>query len=109
VRRDDARFVGDAELGENRSGGAQGLPVAAGAHHHAHVSDRADRPAFAHEAGQAEVEDLHLPVARDEDVLRLQIAVDDPFFVGSGEAARHLLGEVDGLARSQGSLSQPDP
>ena len=35
VRRDDARFVGDAELGENLGGGAQGLPVAAGAHDHA--------------------------------------------------------------------------
>ena len=35
VRRDDARFVGDAELGENLGRGAQGFPVAAGAHHHA--------------------------------------------------------------------------
>ena len=36
MRRDDARFVGDAELGENLGGGAQGVPVAAGAHDHAH-------------------------------------------------------------------------
>ena len=34
--RDDARFVGDAELGENLGSGAQGVPVAAGAHDHAH-------------------------------------------------------------------------
>ena len=35
MRRDDARFVGDAELGENLGGGAEGVPVAAGAHDHA--------------------------------------------------------------------------
>ena len=33
--RDDARFMGDAELGENLGRGAAGVPVAAGAHHHA--------------------------------------------------------------------------
>jgi len=32
----DARFVGDAELGENLGGGAERVPVAAGAHDHAH-------------------------------------------------------------------------
>ena len=34
VRRDDARLVGNAELGENLGSGAQGFPVAAGAHDH---------------------------------------------------------------------------
>ena len=34
VRRDDAGLVGDAELGENLGRGAQGFPVAAGAHDH---------------------------------------------------------------------------
>ncbi len=36
VGRDDPRFVRNAELGENLGRGAQGFPVAAGAHHHAH-------------------------------------------------------------------------
>jgi hypothetical protein len=35
VRRDDARFVPDAELGENLGGGAERFPVTAGAHDHA--------------------------------------------------------------------------
>jgi len=32
---------------------------------------------------------------RDEDVLRLQIAVHDPELVGSAERRRDLLGDVD--------------
>ena len=35
--------------------------------------------------GQAEVEDLHEAVAGEEDVLRLEIAVDDPLLVSGGE------------------------
>ena len=49
--------------------------------------------------GDAEVEDLHAPVAREEDVLRLQIAMDDALLVRGGEALRDLQRDVDGLAR----------
>ena len=40
--------------------------------------------------GDAEVEDLHLAVGRDEHVVRLQIAVHDAPVVRGGEAARNL-------------------
>ena len=40
--------------------------------------------------GDAEVEDLHLAVGRDEQVVRLQIAVHDTAVVRGGEAARNL-------------------
>ena len=40
--------------------------------------------------GQAEVEDLDVPVLRDKDVLGLDVAVDDPLLVRRGEALRDL-------------------
>ena len=40
--------------------------------------------------GDAEVADLHLPGAGDEDVRRLDVAVDDAVAVGVGEAPRRL-------------------
>ena len=40
--------------------------------------------------GETEVEDLHAPVGRDEDVLRLQVAMDDALLVRGREAARDL-------------------
>ena len=53
---------------------------------------------------EAEVEDLHLAVARHEHVLRLQIAVDDASAVSSGQAARNLDGVLDGLAQRHGRM-----
>ena len=53
------------------------------------------------ELGQAEVEDLHAPVARHEEVLGLQVPVDDPLLVRRREAVRDLQGVVDGLARRE--------
>jgi len=44
-----------------------------------------------------------VPILRDEDVLGLDVAVDDPFLVRRGEAVRDLDGVVDGLLRRQGS------
>ena len=46
---------------------------------------------------QAEVEDLDVPVLREEDVVGLQVPVDDPALVRRGEAAGDLEAVVDGL------------
>ena len=51
--------------------------------------------------GQTEVENLHLAVARHEDVGRFQIAMDDPALVRRGETAADLGGEVDRGAERQ--------
>jgi len=50
---------------------------------------------------EAEVEDLDPTVFREEEILGLEVAVDDPFLVRRCEAARDLNGEVDGLADRQ--------
>ena len=55
----------------------------------------------AHQLGQAEVEDLDAAVLGDEDVVRLEIAVDDALVVGRGEALGDLRGVVDRLAHRQ--------
>jgi len=44
-----------------------------------------------------------VPVSRDEDVLGLDVAVDDPLLVGHGKAMRDLDGVANGLLRRQGS------
>jgi hypothetical protein len=41
--------------------------------------------------GQAEIQDLHAAIARDEDILRLQIAVDDAVLVRRRQAEGDLL------------------
>src|SRR5262249_22528675 len=48
--------------------------------------------------GEAEVEDLDVAVLRDEEVLGLQVAVDDPLLVRRGEPLRDLAGEEDALS-----------
>ena len=50
---------------------------------------------------QAEVQDFDAPLASDEDVLRLQVAVNDPFLVGGGETLRYLYREIRCLARTE--------
>src|SRR5262249_41077098 len=55
------------------------------------------------ELGQTEVEDLDPPVSRDEQVLGLQIAMDDPLLVRGGEALRDLDRVVDGRPRREPS------
>ena len=60
------------------------------------------------ELGQAEVEDLDAPVPADEDVLRLQVAVDDPLVVRGGEAVRDLDRVVEGLAHREGRAREAD-
>jgi hypothetical protein len=53
---------------------------------------------------QAKVEQLQPPFARDEDVLRLDVAVDDPLRVGGGQPLRHLHGEPQDLALARGPV-----
>jgi hypothetical protein len=60
-------------------------------------------------ARQAEVQDLHAAIAGDEEVLRLEIAVDDPLLVRRGQAAGDLDCVVQGLAHGQRSPLQPLP
>ena len=50
---------------------------------------------------QAEVEDLHLPVAGEEEVVGLEVAMHDAAGVRGGESRRHLRGDLEGLARRQ--------
>jgi hypothetical protein len=59
------------------------------------------RPRFSFrlsELGEAEVEDLHAAVLRDEEVLGLEVSVDDPLLVRRRETLRDLQGVVDRLA-----------
>jgi len=48
--------------------------------------------------GQAEVEELRVPVLRQEDVFGLGVAVDDPLPVRRRETFRHLKPDIEGLA-----------
>ena len=60
-----------------------------------------ERRAGRGQLGEAEVEDLDAAVARHEDVVRLQVAVDDPLVVRGRQPARDLAGVVDGLPMRQ--------
>ena len=61
-----------------------------------------DRDGFGfRELGQAEVEDLGAIVRGDEDVLRLQVAVDDALLVCGGESEGDLPRVLHGLAHGQ--------
>jgi hypothetical protein len=51
------------------------------------------------ELGDAEVEDDDAAVAREEEVVRLEIAVDDALGVGGGEGVEELAGDGDGVGR----------
>jgi hypothetical protein len=46
-----------------------------------------------HRSCDAEIEDLRFPVLVDQDVCRLQIAMDDPLLVRRFEGLRNLLGD----------------
>ena len=51
--------------------------------------------------GEAEVEDLHHPVAGDDQVRRLDVAMDDAAAVGLGEAKGDLRGDIQRLLDAQ--------
>ena len=57
-------------------------------------------------ARETEIENLDALVRGDEDVFRLQIAMDDAFVVRGGETARDLHGVGDGAAMRQRSVSE---
>ena len=57
--------------------------------------------------GEAEVEDLHVAGARQEQVLGLEIAMHDAFFVCGGQAARDLHRDLHGLAHRQRPARKP--
>src|SRR5262249_4229961 len=52
----------------------------------------------ARELGQPKVEDLHAPVVGDEQIIRFEIAMDDPLFMSCGQAMNYLQGIIDSLA-----------
>jgi hypothetical protein len=54
--------------------------------------------------GQAEVENLDAFVLRDENILRLQITMDDPFLVRCAQPARDLQRVVQRPARREGRV-----
>ena len=56
---------------------------------------------------EAEVEDLHVSVAADEQVRGLEVAVDDPSRVGGGQTFADLHRILYGLARRHRPASQP--
>ena len=58
---------------------------------------------------EAEVEDLQPALPGDEDVLRLQVAVDDPLVVRGGQGLGQLHRVLHGLAHGQGARRQPLP
>ena len=49
--------------------------------------------------GQTEIEDFDPVISGDEEVLRFQIAMDDPFLVSGGKPGSYLLRILDGPAR----------
>src|SRR5262249_23094477 len=56
---------------------------------------------------KAEVKDLHVTIADDEDVLRLQVAVDETAVVRRRKAARNLYAVLHGLAERQPPTRKP--
>ena len=86
-----------------------------------HVTDRADDGAGIRDGGdrlgsarvrgkvarQAEVQHLHLSIGQQEDVLRLQIAVNEMFVVRGREAACDLKRDIDRLAGGNGAVDHP--
>ena len=89
-----------------------GRHVAHGAEDDAHLGERVGHGRgllglwCADEFRHAEVEDFHAAIAGEEEVLRLQIAMDDATLVRRGESARDLHGVVDRLAFRHGAVPQ---
>ena len=57
--------------------------------------------------GQAEVQDLDLPVGGDFHVRRFQVAVNDALFVRRFQSLGHLQGKAMGLFQRDGSFRNP--
>ena len=65
------------------------------------------RPRFRGQLGEAEVEDLHIAALGDEDVGRLDVAMDDPGLVGSVERIGHLDAQLEDLLQHQRLTRDP--
>jgi hypothetical protein len=61
------------------------------------------------ELGQAEVEDFGAAIFGDENIFRLQVAMDDSFFVRCGQSVRNLQRVVESLAYSNRAAAQTVP
>ena len=59
------------------------------------------------ELGDAEVENLDAPVARDEQVVGFHVAMHDALVVRGGESFRRLTRVVDDFAQGQRAVCQP--
>ena len=88
--------------------------VADRTHHHAGLGLRGQGRGVgrncalrAGELGQTEVQNLHPTVARDKNILRLQIAVDDSLLMRRRQTTRNLLGVFGGFAHRQRPGTQP--
>ena len=77
--------------------------VGRGAHRHAGAGDAG----LIDELGDAEVDQLHPPVRGHDDVGRLDVAMDDPPLVGTGQAGGDLFGDRDRLGDRQRSARDP--
>jgi hypothetical protein len=60
-------------------------------------------PFVARELRQPEVQELHVAIVGDEDVLRLEVAMDDPGCVSLCERACYVEGDADRLGLGQGT------
>ena len=56
--------------------------------------------------GEPEVQNLEPPIFREEQVFGLEVAMNDPFFVGGGQPVRDLQGIVQSLADGDRSAAQ---
>ena len=70
-------------------------------------SKRRVRQARSGQLGEAEVEDLYVTIAGDEEILRFQIAMDDVPLVRGGEPASDLRRVIERLARRYRTLPNP--
>ncbi len=61
---------------------------------------------LAQRPGDAEIRQFDLAIARDKDVFRLDVPVDDTLPVGGLEGIAYLAGEFERLVRSQARCSQ---
>ncbi len=90
-----------AELGPVSGGQRRGV------HQRRRVRRAGGRPWRVERLRQPEVEDLDLPFSGQLDVLRLEVAMDDPLLVGLLEGLGDLPGHRQGLVEGKGAGLQP--